>query len=221
MSDFIAGASVGLAQVAVGHPFDTAKVLIQNKTPLSGLSISNFYRGWRFPLFSASLFNCTVFPIYERTYKYTNNSLLSGALSGVAVTPTVFMFDIGKIRQQTAQSLKIKDFLNTKGFYSTGLREVSAMSFYFGSYFYFKDDFNLDPFFAGGLAGLVNWTGTYPIDVIRNRQIAQNISFKKALSQKKLWSGYPVCAFRSVLVNSVNFKVYETVKAYIDSKVQA
>ena len=31
--------------------------------------------------------------------------------------------------------------------------------------FYFKDEFKLDPFFAGGLAGLVNWTGTYPIDV--------------------------------------------------------
>ena len=51
MSDFFSGGCVGLAQVAVGHPFDTAKVLIQNKTPLSGLSISNFYRGWRFPLF--------------------------------------------------------------------------------------------------------------------------------------------------------------------------
>ena len=218
MSDFFAGGCVGLAQTLVGHPFDTAKVLMQNKTPLKGLSLLNFYRGWRFPLISGSLFNCTVFPMYERTYKYTNSSLLSGALAGIAVTPILYTFDVGKIKQQTLQPLKIQDFWKTKGIYSTGLRESFAMSFYFGSYFYFKD-LGLDPFFAGGLAGLANWTGTYPIDVIRCRQIAQNISFKQALAQKKLWSGYPVCALRAIVVNSVNFKVYETVKTYIDSKV--
>ena len=31
MTDFVAPFFVGLSQVAIGHPFDTAKILIQNK----------------------------------------------------------------------------------------------------------------------------------------------------------------------------------------------
>ena len=36
---------------------------------------------------------------------------------------------------------------------------------------------------SGGIAGLVNWTTTYPIDVIHARQIAQHISIKQAIKQ--------------------------------------
>ena len=218
MSDFISGAFVGVVQTLVGHPFDTAKVLLQNKTQLKGLSFFDFYRGWKFPLVSGTFFNFTVFPIYERTFNYTNNSILSAAISGVVVTPIVYVFDIGKIKEQTFQPLKIEHFTKNRGFYSTLTREIIAMPLYFSSYHYFKD-YGLDPFFAGGLAGLFNWTGTYPIDVIRSRQIAQNISVKDAINQKKLWKGYSVCALRSVIVNSVTFKTYEIMKHYIDSKV--
>ena len=69
MTDFISGLCAGCAQVAVGHPFDTAKVLIQNNQKWFGLSLGEYYRGWKFPLISATIFNCTVFPVYERTYK--------------------------------------------------------------------------------------------------------------------------------------------------------
>ena len=48
------------------------------------------------------LFNCTVFPVYERTIDYTN-SRVTGALAGVVVTPFVFCSEVGKIRQQTNQ----------------------------------------------------------------------------------------------------------------------
>ena len=40
MKDIIAGAAVGFSQVGVGHPFDTAKVLIQNKQKWLGLPLS-------------------------------------------------------------------------------------------------------------------------------------------------------------------------------------
>ena len=61
MSDFIAGGCVGLAQVSIGHPFDTTMVLIQNNKKWMGIPFKNYYKGWRFPLVSASLFNFTVF----------------------------------------------------------------------------------------------------------------------------------------------------------------
>ena len=69
---------------------------------------------------------------------------------------------------------------------------------------------------SGGIAGLVNWTTTYPIDVIHARQIAQHISIKQAIKQGNLWRGFPVCATRAVLVNATTFSVYEKVKKIME-----
>ena len=218
MSDFIAGGCVGLAQVSIGHPFDTTMVLIQNNKKWVGIPFKNYYKGWRFPLVSASLFNFTVFPVYERSLKYTNNSIISGAIAGFCATPILFGFEIGKILQQTHQPLNLKAFTKSKGFYSLLSRETLACSAYFSMYNYAKDQGN-GPLIAGGMAGLGNWTLTYPLDVIKSRQIAQNISVKTALKQGKLYKGFSVCAVRAVLVNAINFWTYETVKNYLDSKI--
>lgn len=218
MTDIIPAFCVGVTQVSVGHPFDTVKVLMQNNKKWVGLPLKSYYRGWRFPLVSATFFNCTVFPVYEYTIKYTNNSIVSGALSGVMVTPFVYFFDSYKIRKQTLQPVSLSMFKKPYyGFASTFNREVVAMTAYFGSYYYFKDDCKLNPFFAGGLAGLSNWTLTYPLDVIRSRQIAQQIPMRLALAQGHLWKGYSVCAARALIVNAANFWVYEKVKSLINS----
>ena len=44
--------------------------------------------------------------------------------------------------------------------------KVLAMGSYFGSYYYFKDEKKCSILLSGGLAGLINWTLTYPLDVI-------------------------------------------------------
>lgn len=214
MSDFIAGACVGLAQVSIGHPFDTTMVLMQNNKKWFGLPFKNYYRGWRFPLVSATLFNCTVFPAYERSLKYTNNRVLSGAMAGVCVAPILYGFEIGKIRQQTKQPLSINHFKKSKGFSALFTREVLAMSTYFTMYNYAKDN-GYPPLIAGGIAGLANWGLTYPLDVIKSRQIAQGLSIKEALKIGNLYKGFSICGTRAVLVNAANFWTYETVKEYL------
>ena len=83
---------------------------------------------------------------------------------------------------------------------------------YFGGYFYCKHELKLSPLISGGIAGLLNWTFTYPIDVIRTRQMANNISIKKAINQGNLWKGYSACAMRAIIVNSASFYVYEKSK---------
>lgn len=217
MTDIIPAFCVGLTQVSVGHPFDTTKVLMQNNKKWFGLPFKSYYKGWRYPLISATLFNCTVFPVYQRTYKYTNNSILSGAFAGVMVSPLVYFFDTYKIKKQTNQPVSLSMFKHPRyGVPSTFCRETLAMSTYFGSYYYFKDDWKLNPFFAGGLAGLSNWTLTYPIDVVRSRQIAQQISMRSAIKMGNLWSGYSICAVRAIIVNAANFWVYEKVKSLMD-----
>lgn len=213
MTDIIVGGVVGISQVLIGHPFDTAKVLIQNKRKWFGLPFSLYYKGWRYPVVSSTLSNCTVFPVYERSLWYTNNIYLSGLISGIISTPLIYMLDVGKTREQTLQPIKLNHFWITYGKWSTLYRESLASCLYFGTYFGVRDKYH--PLVSGGLSGLVTWTATYPIDVIRNRQLAQNITMYKAFKQGDLWKGYSVCAIRAIIVNATSFWVYELAKKYI------
>ena len=87
------------------------------------------------------------------------------------------------------------------------LRETVAMSTYFSTYYECKK--HMAPLYAGGLAGLFNWTITYPIDVIRNRQFATNCTIREAVHKGAFWRGYSFCALRAILVNSAIFSTYE------------
>lgn len=218
MSDFFAGACVGLTQVIVGHPFDTCMVLIQNGKKWKGLSFSRYYRGWKFPLVSATLFNSIVFPVYERSLKYTDSRVFSGAICGICVTPMLYGFEIGKILRQTNQPLNFSHFKSSKGFYPLLTRETLAMSTYFTMYNFAKDN-NFQPLVAGGMAGLANWGLTYPLDVIKSRQIAQKLSIKDAIKKGNFYKGFSICGTRAVLVNAANFWTYETIKGYLNSKI--
>ena len=59
------------------------------------------------------------------------------------------------------------------------------------------------------MSGFSNWLVTYPIDVIKNRQIAQQISFTEAYKQGYLYKGLSITLFRAVLVNGCIFFTYE------------
>ena len=212
MSDIIAGTAVGVCQIIIGYPIDTIKVLIQNKQQWMGLNLKSYYKGYKYPFIGSMTYNMLAFPIYERTIHITKSNFISGFLRGIIISPFVFLIDIGKIKNQTGSKLTIKDLYNTKGFYSNLLRESLASGIYFSSYHYCKSDLHYSILLSGGIAGLATWTLTYPIDVIRTRQIAQNISITKSIHQRNLWKGYIPCAIRAVLVNSISFYVYEIVK---------
>ena len=97
MTDVVSSLFVGISQVAIGHPFDTVKVLIQNKKPWKNLPIRKYYAGWRYPMVESLIFNMTVFPINERIYKKTNSYFVSGLMSGICVFPSVYLFNYYKI----------------------------------------------------------------------------------------------------------------------------
>ena len=219
MNELIPSFFVGISQTIIGHPFDTIKVLIQNKQKWMGLPLKQYYYGWKYPLISSAIFNCTVFPVYESSLKYTNNTIISGMIAGTLVTPPVYFFDIFKINEQVKKPISLKIFKNPYyGSIMTFNREVIAMGSYFGSYYYFKDEKKYGILLSGALSGLTNWTLTYPLDVIRSRQIAQNINVMNAYKQGKLWGGFSTCAFRAVLVNSSSFYIYEFLKKYNKEK---
>ena len=214
MNEFVIGGIIGATQTLFGHPLDTIKVRIQNNQNWKNMKPHHYYRGYLYPLSGSLVINMIVFPAYENTIEYTKSPTLSGLISGLCVSPFIYMFDVGKIKRQAHTKLKLKDFIKTKGKISNLSRESLANSVYFGGYFYCKNNLKFSPLISGGIAGLLNWTLTYPIDVVRTRQIAQNISIKEAFKQGKIWKGYYPCAIRAIIVNSLSFYVYECCKSF-------
>ena len=168
---------------------------------------------------SGTFFNMMVFPIKERTYQYTNSYFLSGILAGIIVTPQIYFIDTFTIKRQTNQPVSLSMFKGAKGFQMTMTREMLALSLYFGTYHWMRDDLKYNSLIAGGAAGLSNWTASYPLDVIRSRQIAQRITIKEAIKMGNFWKGFPIAASRSVIVNAMSFTVFERLKNYIDGKI--
>jgi hypothetical protein len=212
MKDIIPALCVGLTQIAIGHPFDTAKVLIQNRKKWTGLPIKSYYKGWKYPLISSLLYNSTIFPVYEETFKCTNNTFFSGAVAGAVGTPIAYVLDTFKIKKQLEHNRSLFKRPHY-GLFSAFNQEILSTSIYFGTYYHLKEK-KYNTLVAGGVAGLTQWSLIYPLDVVRSRQIGQQITISKAINMGNLWKGYPVCASRAILVNSITFWVYEKVKAF-------
>lgn len=207
MHDVAMGFVIGLVQSGIGHPFDTAKTLLQNKQTFRNLKPLQYYRGVAYPTCASLVFNVTTFPVYAKMQPYTKNAYISGAIAGATVAPIDYAFDVGKIRRQTLSQTP----LHLKGISFRCLRTVIAMSAYFGVYT--DTTTHTGPFIAGAVAGLANWTITYPLDVISTRQIAGNLTIREAM-RGGLWVGYVPCALRAILVNSATFYAYETMKSF-------
>lgn len=201
--DIVIGGTIGLAQVVVGHPLDTVKTMVQNGQGYLHLGARDYYRGCAYPAVASVFFNAIAFPVFERTHKKVGSPYISGFLAGAFVAPVEYIFDVGKIRRQ----MLVNTPLHLNGITARMLRTTAATCVYFGVYFDTKD--TVGPFMAGAAAGLVNWTLTYPLDIISARQIAQNLSIAQAMKAGSLWVGYIPCAIRALLVNGVSFKLYD------------
>lgn len=217
MTEFLAGCSSGIVQSVIGHPIDTIKVLQQNrqsfyKNPL------HYYRGISYPTGFNLMATGVTFDLNARIKKLTGSHYSSGFITGGVIAPVIFMFDVGKIHHQTnpAKFLSWRRFLNLNGLGATLIRESVSNGFYMGIYFDMEE--RNGALVSGGVAGLACWTFTYPIDVIKTRQMAKakmNLSFYDAYKMGGLWKGFTACAVRAVLVNAAGFWTYNKVKNII------
>ena len=206
MHEFLVGGVIGLVQAGIGHPFDTAKTLLQNGQSFRKLRPFEYYRGVAYPTAASLAFNVVTFPMFDYLQvKTNNNAYISGAIAGIAIAPIDYAFDIGKIRRQTLTRVP----LHLNGATLRCLRTIIAQSVYFGVYFDITH--TTGPLIAGAAAGLANWTITYPLDIVSTRQIAGNLLIREAMGGG-LWKGYLPCAIRAILVNSATFYVYEKLK---------
>jgi len=168
-------------------------------------------------------------------------SFISGCIAGGLSTPVVYVFDVGKIKKQVNPKFNvIRDFsmfYTTPGIMMTFWREAIGTGFYFYSYDRFVNYFGgkyggregkgkgmyydiMIPFFGGSLAGLMAWTTTYCIDVVRTKQMTFDMSIRHAFyhdsSWRGLWSGYLPCASRSIIVNGISFVIYHAFSSSLE-----
>jgi len=212
--DFAAGAAAGWSETIIGFPFLTVKCLQQNNQKWFPLPFKRYYRGVKYPFFSSIGFNMIIFPLKDRTYQHTNSYVLSGIFTGAVIAPIVYGIDMFTIRKQTGQPLEgLKMFKGIKGLGATFGKETIATAAYFSTYHALRDDYG--SFIAGGMAGLANWTLSFPLDTIKTRQLSKQITFEKAFSEGRLWTGFRITAIRSVIVNSLSFTVYEKALMYL------
>ena len=210
MAEIAAGLSVGVSETLVGYPFLTLKTMVQNKVPLRGLTLPRLYQGARYPFVSSIGFNALVFPLTHRLHhRHHLPYAYCGALAGLAVTPQCWFLDTFTIRRQTNQRVHRHMFRKSKGFGMTAVRESTALAAYFGTYHSVREYCSVPV--AGGVAGLVNWGLTFPVDTLRTRQIAQKCDLRTALAQGQLWRGVHFALIRAVVVNAASFSVFETV----------
>ena len=201
MDEYIKGSVSGIIQILSGHPFDTMKVQRQNNMNIPTKNIIKLYKGISFPLITNSVV------IGSQFYLYHNYSgIIAGIVSGLMITP----IDYFKIQKQMNINYKYKIKI-PKGFNITIMRETLSVPIYFNSYYYINERLN-NNFLSGGLAGMLSWLITYPIDTIKTR--IQNEScktIKEAISKGGLNKGMGICLTRAFIVNGINFSVYEKV----------
>jgi solute carrier family 25 carnitine/acylcarnitine transporter 20/29 len=240
MQEYILGNIFGITQVIIGHPFDTLKTNIQNSTTTRIFlqNPSKLYSGIRYPLIMNSIGTSFLFGNYDYFYRQTDSNLISGTITGFISALALTPFDYKKIQMQTNQSNQSTHPRYNKhsgqshknsnwnvimkyyaGFSYTLCREVISIPIYFYTYEYLITDRYLNPFFAGGIAGVNSWLFTYPLDTLKTRrQLYQNLSLHELIKMGNVFNGLGITLLRAFVVNSTSFYIYESLKGKINGK---
>jgi hypothetical protein len=208
--EFICGACNGISQAFVGHPLDTIKVLQQNNMNWKNLRFIELMRGVRYPLYYKIITKSLCFDLDKRIN--VKNDFVRNALVGLYLSPFTHSLDLYKIFRQNGSSVKkitYYDFINYRAFLCTISRDMLSYSFYIPTFMIMKKN-DFSTISSAAVSGFVNWSISYPIDVIRTRQISNNKNtLQQSINMGSLWKGYTACASRGILTTVVGFTVYE------------
>jgi len=199
----------GVIHITIGHPFDTIKTLHQSNS--LKIRYSQLYRGLLYPVLQNSLINAVTFSSNHHLKKAHDpyiSYLYCGGISTLICTP----LEHYKILRQ----YKMKYTHSIYAFYKTynnigivAFRELPATFLYFASYDICKY-YGISTFVSGSIAGFTSNVFTYPIDTIKTRlQSGECNTIYAAYQKRGLMKGVGVCGLRSLIVNGINFSVYE------------
>jgi solute carrier family 25 carnitine/acylcarnitine transporter 20/29 len=113
-------------------------------------------------------------------------------------------------QQKLEYKLSISNFLKSyKNMHIMMIREIPANFIYYSSFDIMKNN-DIPIFLGGGIAGVLSWTLTYPLDTIKSRIQSNSCkTIKEAYFQKKLFNGLGPCIQRAFIVNSFGMYIYE------------
>lgn len=221
LKDFVAGSVGGFVCKTVEYPLDTVKVILQTQKG-SGLGvfscfrdvvrtngIGGLYKGLASPLIGSMAENATIFSCFGLTKSAIVSAvpsaserlwttMLSGAISGVAVTAILTPVELIKCRMQVqSRPGEVQQYRSTwncvvqtvmnegvknglyRGALATLLREIPGNAAWFGVYETActmmtpvngtKDDLKVHQLMlAGGLSGMAYWTAFFPADTVKS-----------------------------------------------------
>ncbi|GJQ80273.1 hypothetical protein Trydic_g18699, partial [Trypoxylus dichotomus] len=155
--------------------------------------IRGLYRGISSPLAGVAGINAIIFGVYGNTQRYQNDPnaiascAIAGAAAGLSQSFLTGPMELIKIRMQVSNDTRSISHIARaiyhregirglfKGLNITIVRELPAMSSYFVTYECLTRTSDNSPvstatmLVAGGLAGVVSWIISYPVDIIKSR----------------------------------------------------
>jgi solute carrier family 25 carnitine/acylcarnitine transporter 20/29 len=237
---YFKGCVSGMVGILISHPVDSIKTHYQIQKNIIKTSykytVSNLYKGVTSPLFGVGLEKALVFGTYNYVNNITNNTPLSGAVSGLVASIIVSPYERIKIMKQTNQKIILSDCLKPKfifkGLSATFTREIPGFAIYFSTYeglkkIFFNSNIVNYPkknisipvsFIFGGLSGLTAWVFIYPQDRIKTiiQSNSNNISINNIIKNiyntgglKQFYKGFSFAAARAILLHSGTFCTME------------
>jgi hypothetical protein len=217
-SDLKAGWFAGLAQTAVGQPFDRVKVNVQAEG--FGSSLGTFkriistegplslYRGSLAPALAGGLAVSLQFALWEQAFVQGNGEFVSGALSGAFSSPLICAIERIKIAQQLGRANALKGLF--RGFPLVLARDSLGLGVYYSAFSQLESQ--TGAFGAGAVAGVAYWIAVFLIDGWKTRvQADLGVSYRKAFGRPS-YAGIGACLVRAVPVNAATFFVYRQFK---------
>lgn len=239
MNDFICGTVGGMFGTILSHPFDTARIMVQTKTPIQ---ISNLYKGLLPPLFGIGLEKSLVFGTFYTLDKYKltrdwsifTKGMIAGFMSTLVVSPVEHI----KIQIQTNKYNSLNSYFRSgdlfrngiggfyRGWKATLFREVPGYGLYFLCYENVKkeNDNLFRTFLNGSLSGMFAWAFIYPTDYVKTTVQNENTGYKNII--RKIWRengikgfyrGANLALLRCIPLHGGVFVGYEIMKELINS----
>jgi hypothetical protein len=213
----LAGFTAGFTTTFLCYPFDIYKTFQQDLYYRKNApkTFFEYYRGVKYPLLQSSISGAIIFHQYEYLKKkYPKQQIYSNLLIAMCESLIICPIDKFKItsQQMLHYPLNFKNILHSyKDIGIVAARKIPATTIYLTTYQYLKT-YDIPIFVAGGIAGMLNWGITYPIDTIKTRiQNESCYSINEAVKKGKLWNGVKVAMIRAFFVCGINFFTYEKI----------
>jgi hypothetical protein len=214
------GILCGIIQIGIGYPFELLKTRSQMHHQYNIFTdmhilykkkgIRSFYKGCGIPFVISVIINEIQFESYFlMKNKYNDNGVLGGILGGITSGFIMNPFEIMKCHNQNNQKMIYTNKWYMKGLKYTILREIMGCVSYFSIYEIASNNYNIEPFLSGGLAGICSQMINYKID---QKKTQVQLSYK---GQTKFVSmtGLYLMIIRTFLVNGCIFKMLSILKS--------